>query len=262
MKVVLFCGGFGTRLRDYSDHIPKPMVHLGSRPILWQLMKYYAHYGHKEFILCLGYKSNDIKSFFLDYNECISNNFILSDGGKKLSLFNRDIDDWSITFVDTGVNSNIGQRLTLVQGYLNKDEIFLANYADGLTNLPFPKYLDYFKKRNKIASFISITPNQSVHIISTKGDTVKRIKSIKQSRVRVNGGFFIFRKEIFDYIKDGEDLVNEPFQRLINDEQLITYKYDGFWACMDTFKDKQDLDEMIMRGETPWVIWNSDRSAH
>src|SRR5262245_22246107 len=145
MKVVLFCGGLGMRLRDYSDHIPKPMVNLGSRPILWQLMRYYAYYGHKDFILCLGYKSDVIKNYFISYNECISNNFILSEGGRKLQLFNRDIEDWNITFVDTGINSNIGQRLIRVREYLEGEDIFLANYADGLTNLPLPKYIDYFK---------------------------------------------------------------------------------------------------------------------
>jgi glucose-1-phosphate cytidylyltransferase len=256
MKVVLFCGGFGMRLRDYADHVPKPMVNIGNRPILWQLMKYYAHFGHKDFILCLGYKAEIIKNYFLNYDECLSNDFVLSKGGRDLTLINRDIDDWKITFVETGINSNIGQRLYLVKEYLDDEEIFLANYADGLTNLYLPKYVNYFNKRNKIAAFVCIRPTQSVHVISTKTDIVTDIRRINQYDLWINGGFFIFRKEIFNYMKYGEELVNEPFQRLIKEKQLLAYKYRGFWACMDTYKEKQELDDMCVRGKLPWAVWN------
>src|SRR5437868_4245814 len=135
MKVVLFCGGLGTRLRDMSDNIPKPMVNIGYRPILWHLMKYYAHFGHKDFILCLGYKADVIKRYFLEYDECLTNNFVLRNGGKDLHLLNRDIEDWNITFVDTGINSSIGQRLRMVKEHLESEDTFLANYVDGLTDL-------------------------------------------------------------------------------------------------------------------------------
>src|SRR5215210_4763777 len=138
MKVVLFCGGLGLRLRDYSDSIPKPMVNIGYRPILWHVMKYYAHFGHKDFILCLGYKADAIKNYFLTYDECISNNFVLSNGGKNLRLLHSDIQDWNITFVDTGLTANIGQRLKAVEPYLEQETMFLANYSDGLTDLPLP----------------------------------------------------------------------------------------------------------------------------
>jgi glucose-1-phosphate cytidylyltransferase len=257
MKVVLFCGGLGMRLREYSEHIPKPMVNIGHRPMLWHLMKYYAHYGHNDFILCLGYKGDIIKNYFLNYDECVSNNFILSKGGNNLELLNKDIDDWKITFVDTGISSNIAQRLKIVEEYLEGEEIFLANYADGLTDLSLPAYISHFINRNKIASFICIKPHQSFHVVSVKGDKVNKIKLIGQYSIWINGGFFLFRKDIFKYIKEGEELVNEPFQRLIEEEQLIAYKYNGFWGCMDTFKDKQQLDDMFTRGETPWQVWNS-----
>jgi glucose-1-phosphate cytidylyltransferase len=257
MKVVLFCGGLGMRLREYSEYIPKPMVNIGHRPILWHLMKYYAHYGHNDFILCLGYKADIIKNYFLNYDECVSNNFILSKGGKDLELLNKDIDDWKITFVDTGISSNIGQRLKIVEEYLEGEDIFLANYADGLTDLPLPEYINHFINRNKVASFICIKPHQSFHIVSISGDIASKIKPMNQYGIWVNGGFFLFKKDIFNYIKEGEELVNEPFQRLIEEEQLIAYKYKGFWGCMDTFKDKQLLDDMFTRGETPWQVWNS-----
>src|SRR6478609_5593576 len=146
MKVVLFCGGLGTRLREYSDTIPKPMVNIGHRPILWHVMKYYAHYGHKDFILCLGYKADVIKKYFLEYDECVSNDFVLSGGGKNLQLLSSDIHDWNITFVDTGLTSNIGQRLKAVQRQLEGEEMFLANYTDGLSDVPLPAVIESFRE--------------------------------------------------------------------------------------------------------------------
>jgi glucose-1-phosphate cytidylyltransferase len=255
MKVVLFCGGLGMRLREYSDAIPKPMVTVGYRPILWHVMKYYAHYGHKDFILCLGYKADIIKNYFLNYDECVSNNFVLSNGGKKLQLLNSDIHDWNITFLDTGIASNIGQRLMAVQPYLEGESVFLANYSDGVSDLPLPEYLRHFRDRGKVASFVSVRPPHSYHIVSADGDVVNQIQHINKSSIRINGGFFVLRTDIFDYMKSGEELVEEPFQRLIDEEQLIAYPYNGFWASMDTFKDKQQLEDLYTRGEAPWEVW-------
>ena len=258
MKVVLFCGGLGMRLREFSETIPKPMVNIGYRPILWHIMKYYAHYGHNDFILCLGYKGDVIKNYFLNYDECLSNNFILSSGGKKLKLLNSDIQDWNITFVDTGASSNIGQRLKCVERYLEDEEIFIANYSDGLTNLPFDRYINYFIEHKKIASFLCVKPTQSFHIVSTKDDgLVKQIQHISHSDIWINGGYFIFKRSIFDYINAGEELVDEPFQRLIDREELMAYRYEDFWVCMDTFKDKQQLDNLYTQGNAPWEIWKS-----
>jgi glucose-1-phosphate cytidylyltransferase len=258
MKVVLFCGGLGTRMREYSENIPKPMVTIGYRPILWNLMKYYAHYGHKEFILCLGYKGDLIKEYFLNYNECLSNDFVLKNGGKEVQLYNSDIADWTISFVDTGLQSNIGQRLKAVERYVKDDEVFLANYADGLTDLPLPTYLDYFRQQNKIASFLCVQPSQSFHVVSI-GETnlVTDISPIRKTDLWINGGFFIFKREIFNYIFEGEELVYQPFQRLIEKKELIAYRYTGFFGCMDTFKEKQQFDDMYSRGETPWEIWKT-----
>ena len=258
MKVVLFCGGLGTRLREFSTSIPKPMVHIGYRPILWHVMKYYASFGHKDFILCLGYKADVIKNYFLEYDECISNDFTLMEGGKKIQLSNSDIADWKITFVDTGLTSNIGQRFKAVEKYLEGEEVFLANYSDGLTDLHLPDMIDNFYKQDKIASFLCVKPSQSFHIVSTQENgVVNNILDVKEANIRINGGFFIFKKDIFNYINSGEELVCEPFQRLIEQEKLIAYKYDGFWACMDTFKEQQQLDDMFSQGNAPWAVWKS-----
>jgi glucose-1-phosphate cytidylyltransferase len=259
MKVVLFCGGLGTRMRDYSESIPKPMVNIGYRPILWHVMKYYAYYGHKDFILCLGYKADMIKSYFLNYNEWLSNNFSISNGG-NIQLFNRDIQDWSITFVDTGLTTNIGQRLKAVEKYLEGEEAFLANYSDGLTDLHLPSYIENFYKRDKIANFLCVRPSQSFHLVDMdeKG-LVRSIKDIKQRNIWINGGYFIFKKDIFKFISHGEELVIEPFQRLIAKEEVFAYKYSGFFGVMDTFKEKQMLDDMYARGERPWEVWGEKK---
>lgn len=252
MKVVLFCGGLGMRIRD-NENIPKPMITIGYRPIMWHLMKYYAHFGFKDFILCLGYRADSIKDYFLTYNECVSNDFTLSEGGRKIELIKSDIGDWRITFVDTGLNANIGQRLWAVRQYLAGEEYFLANYADGLTDLHLPDQLTSFLDQRKVASFLSVKPNLSFHMVATdEHGQVTSIDDIADSRFRVNGGFFIFRRDIFDYMREGEELVLEPFKRLIAEHQLLAYRYDGFWQAMDTFKDRQRLEQMYADGRAPW----------
>lgn len=255
MKVVLFCGGMGTRLRDYSDNIPKPLVPIGYRPILWHVMKYYAHFGHKDFILCLGYKADKIKDYFLNYNEYVSNDFTMTNGGKDLHLMKTDIHDWRITFVDTGLKSNIGERLWAVRKYLEGEEMFLANYSDGLTDLHLPTMIDHFVKSKTVASFLCAQPSQSFHVVQLKeGGAVKRLEYVRESGLLVNGGYFVIRKEIFDYMHPGEELVIEPFRRLIEKDLLVGYKYDRFWA-MDTFKEQQELTDMYNAGTAPWELW-------
>ena len=262
MKVVLFCGGLGLRLRDYSDQVPKPMVPIGYRPVLWHVMKYFAHFGHREFILCLGYRGDLIKQYFLNYNECTSNDFVLSDGGRTISLFNSDIKDWLITFADTGLHSNIGQRLSAVKKYLGDDELFLANYSDGLTDLDFNSYLEYALERDKVATFVSVKPNLSYHITRTNDNgTVTGIDELANSGIRINAGYFVLRRDIFNYLRPGEELVVEPFQRLIQEKQLSAYQYDGFFSAMDTFKDKQVLDNLYERGNPPWEVWKNSNAA-
>jgi glucose-1-phosphate cytidylyltransferase len=261
MKVVLFCGGMGMRLREFSEAVPKPMVPIGPRPIIWHLMKYYAHFGHKDFILCLGWQGDVIKNYFLNYNECISNDFVLRKGD-QVDLLRSDISDWTITFVDTGLHSNIAHRLTAVRPYLDGDECFLANYSDGLTDLHLPSLIEDFNKSDSVATFLSVRPQQSFHLVDFGGDGwVNRMTPIASANLWINAGYFALRQEIFSHIRDGEELVVEPFRRLIRDRRLSSHKHEGFWACMDTYKEKQTLDDLYHRGNAPWLVWNGPANA-
>jgi glucose-1-phosphate cytidylyltransferase len=257
MKVVLFCGGMGTRLGGLSDNLPKPMVKIGYRPILWHIMKYYAHFGHKDFILCLGYKADVIKDYFLNYNEAVSNDFTMTNGGRDLKLKTCDINDWTINFVDTGLNANIGQRLKAIEPYIEDDPVFMANYADGLTDTNLAAMVDFFQTSGKIAGFICVKPAQTFHVVDVgDGGLVRDIRYVRDSNLLINGGFFIFRRAIFNYIRPGEELVIEPFQRLIAEKQLIGYRAEKFW-CMDTFKEYQELNDMYDKGNAPWAVWKA-----
>ena len=258
MKVVLFCGGQGLRLRDYSENVPKPMVPVGYRPIMWHLMKFYAHYGHKDFVLCLGHKADVIKDYFLNYNEAVTNDFVLRKGGRDLQLLSTDIDSWSITFVDTGIDSNIGQRLLRVREHLAGEERFLANYSDNVCDVDLPTVIEHHRRSGKVASFVSVAPSQSFHVVRAdeQSGLVREINPVTACDIRINGGFFTFKQEIFDHIREGEELVVEPFQRLIAQQQLIAYRHDGFWACMDTFKEKQVLEDVYAKGRAPWKVWD------
>jgi glucose-1-phosphate cytidylyltransferase len=257
MKVVLFCGGLGMRLREAGESVPKPMVTLGYRPLIWHVMKYYAHFGHKDFILCLGHRGDVVKNYFLNYNEATSNDFVLSEGGRNLRLMKSDIHDWTITFVDTGVNANIGQRLKAVQRLLRDEPVFMANYSDGLTDLSLPDHVEHFRRMNAVASFLSVKPNLSYHVVSTgQGGRVTAIEELRQTPLRINAGYFIFTPEIFDYIHAGEELVVEPFRRLVCEQKLAAYEYSGFFQAMDTFKDRQELEDIHAHGDAPWEVWN------
>ena len=255
MKVVLFCGGLGTRLREFTNEVPKPMVKIGYRPILWHVMKYYAHFGHKDFILCLGYRADVIKQFFLHYEEWISNDFTLSKGGRELTLENNDIEDWHITFVDTGLHANIGERLMAVRRYVDDEEIFLANYSDGLTDLNLDAMVDEFRHSDKIGAFMAVPPSQSFHIVDVDPEGhVASLRPVADTDLLINGGFFTLRHEIFDYMEPGEELVLEPFARLIKERKLLGYRYGNFW-CMDTFKEQQQLTDLYNSGRAPWEVW-------
>jgi len=260
MKVVLFCGGLGMRMREHSDTIPKPMVPIGYRPVLWHLMRYYAHYGHKDFILCLGYQADVIKQYFLNYEETLSNDFVLQDGGKSVTLLGSDVHDWKITFVDTGLNANIGTRLKRVQPHLEGEEAFLANYADVVTDAPLPALIEQFERQQATALVMCVKPNYTFHFIeSAEQGWATHIQDVQTSDAWINGGFFVLRSEIFDYMVEGEELVVEPFQRLIKKRALATYRHEGFWAPMDSLKEKQALDELYQSGNRPWFVW--DRTA-
>jgi glucose-1-phosphate cytidylyltransferase len=259
MKVVLFCGGMGLRMRDGTVQTPKPMIQVGDHPILFYIMKYYAHFGHKEFILCLGYKSQLIKEFFLKYNQALSNDFVLSAGGRQIDILHNDIQDWRITFVDTGLHSNIGQRLKAVQSYIGKDEMFLANYADVLTDAPLPAMIANMQASDKIASFLCVRPTYSFHVVSLDDDegVVNGIYDVNQSNIWINGGFFVLRNDIFGYLGPGDDLLDGALRRLVATRDLLAYRHEGFWAPMDTFKDRQMIQSLFELGRRPWAVWET-----
>ena len=252
MKVVIFCGGFGVRMGEETQRIPKPMIQVGNRPILWHIMKWYASWGYDDFVLCLGYKAECVKEYFLNYNEALSNDFVLSNGGREVQLLNSDISSWRITFVDTGTRSTIAERLLAVAPHLDGD-YFLATYGDGLTDAPLPEMVDALRSSGKTGLFLSVRPISNAHVVEADADGVVRsVADIQEADVRINGGFFVFRRNVLDYINPGEELVDEPFRRLIEREELIAHRYDGFWQPMDTMKDKQQLDSLAESGRAPW----------
>jgi glucose-1-phosphate cytidylyltransferase len=262
MKVVLFCGGLGLRLREYPDPVPKPMVPVGYRPILWHVMRYFAHFGHHDFVLCLGWQADVIKNYFLRYNEALSNDFVLTNGGRSVEMLSTDIDDWRITFADTGLRANIGERLRAVRRHLDGEDIFLANYGDVVTDAPLNDLIERFRASGRIAAFLSVKPTYSFHVVrQAPGGLVTAIESVDEAALWINGGYFVFRREIFDYLAPGDELVVEAFQKLVKDGQLLTFQYEGFWAPMDTLKDRETLERLHQSGNPPWAVWQGDNGA-
>jgi glucose-1-phosphate cytidylyltransferase len=253
MKVVLFCGGLGTRIREYSEAIPKPMIPVGHQPILWHVMQYYSYYGHRDFVLCLGHKANVVKDFFLNYRPQAFTDCVVSGFGSKVELLGKPEEDWRVSLIDTGIWRNIGERLWAVRDYVKDEEIFLANYSDGLSNVDLNEMLDRFKKSGKLACFLAIRPPLTYHVadIEAEGE-VRAMRTWDRADLWINGGFFLLRPKIFEYMREGEELVVEPFQRLIEANQLMAYRHEGFWRSMDTLKDRQVLEEMVEQGNMPW----------
>jgi glucose-1-phosphate cytidylyltransferase len=242
------------RMREDSERLPKPMIPVGDRPILWHIMRYYAAFGHHDFVVCLGYKAEAIKDYFLNYNEALSNDFILTEGGRNVELLQRDIDDWSITFVNTGLQASIGQRLRAVAPHLEGEEVFLANYGDVLTDAPLPDMVSRLVESDATALFLCPRPTYTFHIVSIDGDSrVRSVEDVTKSGIRINGGYFVLRHEIFDYLDDQNDLVDNALQALVAENRVLAYPYDGFWAPMDTLKDRQTLEGLVASGRAPWT---------
>jgi glucose-1-phosphate cytidylyltransferase len=253
MKVVLFCGGLGTRIREYSENIPKPMVPVGNHPIMLHVMQYYSQYGHKDFVLCLGYKANTIKEFFLNYKPQTYMDCVVSGFGSKVELLGRPEEEWRVTLLDTGIWRNIGQRLWAVRDHVKNEEMFLANYSDGLTDVDLDHMVETFKKSDKLACFLAVRPPLTYHLADIGEDgSVAAFRSSDRSDIWINGGYFIMRPEIFDYMREGEELVLEPFSRLIAEDKLMAYRHESFWRSMDTLRDRQTLEDLVEQGEMPW----------
>ena len=256
MKVVLFCGGLGLRMRYSDDAAPKPMVTVGHRPVLWHVMRYYAHFGHNEFILCLGYGAGAVKDYFLSYRETHSNDFVLTKGGEHIELLSSDISEWRITFVDTGIDTAIGERLRRVRPYLEDDEVFLANYGDVLTDAPLNNIIDNVLDTNAAGSLLAVRPQDSFHVVDIGDDAkISGFVPVADMNMRINGGYFVFRQDIFDYLYEGEDLVMNACVRAAADGRMLAIPYDGFWAAMDTLKERSVLEDLYRTGRGPWMVW-------
>lgn len=257
MKVVLFAAGLGTRIRDYSEDVPKPMIPIGGQPILLHLMNYYSAYGHRDFVVCLGYKANVIKQFFLNHRPEIESDLLISGPGTRVEVIGQPKPDWRISLIDTGHWHNIGQRLWAVREHVQNEEMFMANYSDGLTDMNLDDMIAHFKASNKVACFLAIRPPVTYHVADIAQDgRVLSITPTNRSDIWINGGYFLFRPEIFDYMREGEELVVEPFARLVEADQIAAYKHEGFWRGMDTLRDRQTLEELIEHGNMPWRVEN------
>ena len=252
MKVVLFCGGQGMRIRDYSDKVPKPMVPVGNRPILWHVMKYYAQFGHTDFILALGHKGEVIKEYFLNYEEGVSNDFVLRKGQRQ--MLSSDLDSWTVRFVDTGLMSEPGERLLRVQSLLEGEEAFLVNYADGLTDLDHAAYIEAFEASGKSGALTLVPPPHSYHVVDLSDGDPTGLTPMAASGQWINGGYFIFKQDVFDYLAKDNDMHN-AMASMMADGLMYGNKFEGFWRPMDTFKEKQRLDSIFDSGDVPWLSY-------
>jgi glucose-1-phosphate cytidylyltransferase len=252
LKVVIFCGGQGLRIREVADDVPKPLVCIGGEPVLIHLMRYYAHFGYRDFVLCIGYRGDAIRGYFSRQEGAIS-----GQSPDTILLTLAQPAPWRVTFVDSGVDASIGERLLAARSVLDDADVFLANYADGLTDLHLPSYVGEAISSGATATFIAVRPNLTYHFVESDADgRVVRMGPIA-SELWINGGYFVFRRELFDSMRDGEDLVEEPFRRLIGAGQLRVHRYGGFYASLDTLKDKVMLDGLVASGKAPWELWRS-----
>jgi glucose-1-phosphate cytidylyltransferase len=256
MKVVLFCGGLGMRIRADNQSLPKPMTPIGTRPVLWHIMRYYAHFGHKDFILCLGYGAQAVKDYFLTYSETTSNDFVLRRGGDDIEMLGSDISDWTISFIETGIDTPIGERLRRVRHLLAGDEMFLANYGDVLTDAPQNDLIDQFAETDAVGQLLAVKPQDSFHVVDiVGGSTVTGLTPVADMAMRINGGYFVLRQGIFDYLHEGEDLVADGCVRAAKDGRMRAVQYDGYWAPMDTLKERSALEAQYRSGNSPWALW-------
>lgn len=256
MKIVIFAGGFGTRLGSITETIPKPMIKIGNKPILWHIMKYYASYGYKDFVLALGYKAEDIKSFFYNYNASV-NDFTIDLGTKDVTVYNTHSEkDWKVTLIDTGINTLKGARLKRLEPYL--DETNFLTYGDGLSDVKIDKLLDFHKNDDKLLSITGVRPPSRFGEIQVKDSHLQIFQEKSQASVgMINGGFMVFEKKILDYLSIEEDSDFEvgAFDRLIRDNQIRVFEHNGLWECVDTQRDLNHLNKLWDNGEAFWKNW-------
>ena len=257
MKVVLFCGGYGMRMRDGVSDLPKPMHPVGPRPLIWHVMRYYAHFGHTDFVLCLGYGAHHIKDFFLNYSETASNDFVLRGG--SVELLGSDIQDWTIAFVHTGLDSPIGERLRRVRALVAGEEMFLANYADVLTDLPLNDMIGKFAASDAVGALLAVPPQSAFHCVDVAADDrISAITTLQQMPLWENGGYFVLRPEIFDYIPENGDLIADGAAVLAKEGRMMAYRHRGFWQPADTVKERTALEAAYQGGTRPWMLWENN----
>ncbi|MBQ8983565.1 MAG: glucose-1-phosphate cytidylyltransferase [Lachnospiraceae bacterium] len=258
MKVVLLAGGFGTRISEESYLKPKPMVEIGGKPIIWHIMKYYSSFGYNEFIICCGYKQHVIKEWFADYYMHTSDiTFDFSMGGEMI-VHKNYTEPWKVTLVDTGLNTMTGGRVKRIKKYVN-DEPFMLTYGDGLSNVDLDALVRFHKSHGKTATITAVNVGQQFGVLEI--DDTGTIRKFREKQDLdgsvINGGFMVLNPEIFDYI-EGDDTVFEkvPLERLASEGNLKAFEHPGFWKCMDTTRDRNQLDAMIAENRAPWIVWN------
>lgn len=259
MKVVLLAGGAGTRITEESQFKPKPMIEIGGKPILWHIMKEYSYYGHNEFIICAGYKQHMIKEWFADYflyNSDVS--FDYTNGSNEITIHNTNLEPWRVTVVDTGLDTMTGGRIKRVKKYIG-NEPFLMTYGDGVCDVDINKLIEFHKQNRKLATLTAVLQDQSKGVLEIGADyVVTRFREKKlDDGVPINAGYMVLEPEVFDYIEgDTISFEREPLERLSNEGQLVSYVHKGFWQCMDTIKEKNDLEKLISKNKAPWMKWN------
>lgn len=254
MKVVLFCGGFGMRMRDGASDLPKPMHPVGPRPLIWHVMRYYAHFGHTDFVLCLGYGAHHIKNYFLNYDETESNDFVLHQG--EVELLGSDIQDWNITFVHTGLDSPIGERLRRVRTLVADDDMFHANYADVLTDAPLDTMVSQFAASDSVGQLMAVPPQSAFHCVDVDDSgKLDSITTLQEMPLWENGGYLMFRPEVFDYLEKDCDLIGDVCAPLARKGRMSAYRHRGFWQPADTVKERNALEAAYQGGTRPWMLW-------
>lgn len=259
MKVVLLCGGLGTRLKEETEFKPKPMVEIGGRPIIWHIMKYYNFYGYNNFILCLGYKGDIIKDYFYNY-EIQNNDFTMTLGMNNIEVHNQHSETgWTLTFAETGLSSMTGARVKKIQRYID-DELFMLTYGDGLSDINITELIKFHKSHGKIATITGVLPPSRFGELLTEKNFVKSFNEKPQvnSAGMINGGYFVFSRKFFDYLSGSDDCILErqPLEDLVRDRQLCVYEHKGFWQCMDTYRDFELLNNIWKDSKAPWKVWS------
>lgn len=255
MKVVLFCGGYGMRMRDGVSDLPKPMHPVGPRPLIWHVMRYYAYFGHTDFVLCLGYGAHHIKDFFLNYSETASNDFVLRGG--DVELLGSDIQDWTITFAHTGLDSPIGERLRRVRQHVEGEEMFLANYADVLTDLQLDEMVGKFRHSDAVGALLAVPPQSAFHCVDVgDDDRIAAITTLQEMPLWENGGYFVLRPEIFEHLPENGDLIADACQPLAKEGRMLAHRHRGFWQPADTVKERTALEAAYQSGTRPWMLWD------